>query len=107
MSIQEPKPNGLSWAPTFDCTARSCRNNRKSRSAYGSAFGTHVSRVRLLNSPWGVVRQRASWLAGSAELLDLVRYDTAHDRGIYRVMDAVPVTVDEPASRRRLQLSAR
>jgi len=63
--------------------------------------------LRLLNADWGVVRTRASYFGGSADLLQLAGYDPARDRGIYRVLDAPTVQIDEVASRWRVQLSAR
>jgi len=62
--------------------------------------------LRLLNNQWGVVRTRASYFGGSADLLGLVGYDTARDRGIYQVLDAPTIQIDPVASRWRLQLSA-
>jgi len=63
--------------------------------------------LRLLNSKWGTVRTGASYWGGSADLLGLVGYDSARDRGIYQVLDAPPIEIDQVASRWRLQLSAR
>jgi len=63
--------------------------------------------LRLVNGDWGVVRTRASYFGGSADLLRLVGYDTARDRGVYQVLDAPTMQIDPVASRWRLQLSAR
>ena len=62
--------------------------------------------LRLPNGDWGVVRTRASYFGGSADLLGLVGYDSMRDRGIYQVLDATS-QIDLVASRWRLQLSAR
>jgi hypothetical protein len=63
--------------------------------------------LRLANSKWGLVRTRASYFDGSADLLGLVGYDAARDRGVYRVLDSPVMHTDLVASRWRIQLSAR
>ena len=51
--------------------------------------------------------QRAGSLAGDIQLLELVGYDEANQRGIYNVIQVDREARDEGASRWQMQLGAR
>ena len=59
----------------------------------------------LLDKDWGV--QRAGSLGGDIQLLELVGYDEANQRGIYNVIPVDREARDEGASRWQMQLGAR
>jgi hypothetical protein len=59
----------------------------------------------LLDQDWGL--QRAGSLGGDIQLLELVGYDEANQRGIYNVIPVDRETLDEGASRWQIQLGAR
>jgi Carboxypeptidase regulatory-like domain len=63
--------------------------------------------LNLLDHDWGVRRFVPQALAGGVELLELVGYDQARGRGIYKVLPVDRNVTDTEATRWRLQLGAK
>ena len=90
---------------TAECTAvQGCSGWRAGHSI---ELITDVFNVlNLFDRNWGVQRSAPSAL-GDPEMLELVGYDQANQRGIYNVVPVDRNTRDDEATRWRMQLGAR
>jgi hypothetical protein len=87
--------------------------NARLSKAFGAAGGHSIELItdvfnvlNLVDRNWGVQRSAPSAL-GDPEMLDLVGYDQANQRGIYNVIPVDRDTRDDEATRWRMQLGAR